>query len=93
MTAGFAVLAAGICLVDGVFMNKVQIDIGPTRHGITRGTTIYFFDPSGNRLETFCGGYDFYPDMHPVTWNWEEVGAAIFYHDRKLNEAFLSVVT
>jgi catechol 2,3-dioxygenase len=35
---------------DIMSMNKVSIDIGPTRHGITRGTTIYFFDPSGNRL-------------------------------------------
>jgi len=26
---------------------------GPTRHGITRGQTIYFFDPSGNRNESF----------------------------------------
>jgi catechol 2,3-dioxygenase len=30
---------------DIMSMNKVSIDIGPTRHGITRGTTIYAFDP------------------------------------------------
>ena len=78
---------------DIMSKNRVSIDVGPTRHGITQGTTIYFFDPSGNRLETFCGGYDHYPDMHPVTWTWDEVGAGIFYHDRKLNDAFLSVVT
>lgn len=78
---------------DIMSMNRVSIDIGPTRHGITRGTTIYFFDPSGNRLETFCGGYNWYPDTEPVTWTWEEVGRGIFYHDRKLNDAFLSVVT
>jgi len=78
---------------DLMSMHKISIDLGPTRHGITRGTTIYFFDPSGNRLETFCGGYTWYPDMHPITWTWEEVGPAIFYHDRKLNPAFLSVVT
>jgi catechol 2,3-dioxygenase len=78
---------------DIMTMNRVSIDIGPTRHGITRGATIYFFDPSGNRLETFCGGYDWYPDMHTITWPFEEVGRAIFYHDRKLNEAFLGVVT
>ncbi len=36
-------------------MDDVPIDIGPTRHGITRGTTIYFFDPSGNRNEVFAG--------------------------------------
>jgi catechol 2,3-dioxygenase len=78
---------------DIMSMHRVSIDIGPTRHGVTRGTTIYFFDPSGNRMETFCGGYDFYPDMHPTTWTWDEVGPAVFYHDRKLNERFLTVVT
>jgi len=78
---------------DIMSKNRVSIDMGPTRHGITQGTTIYFFDPSGNRLETFCGGYDHYPDMHPVTWTLDEVGAGIFYHNRKLNDAFLSVVT
>ena len=78
---------------DVMSMNKVSIDIGPTRHGITRGTTIYAFDRSGNRFETFCGGYDFYPDMKPITWTWDDVGPGIFYHDRKLNDRFLSVVT
>ena len=78
---------------DLMSMHRVSIDAGPTRHGVTRGTTIYFFDPSGNRLETFCGGYDFYPDMHPITWTWEEAGAGVFYHDRKLNERFLTVVS
>ncbi len=78
---------------DIMSMHRVSIDVGPTRHGITRGTTIYFFDPSGNRMETFCGGYQWYPDMPPTTWSWEEVGRGIFYHDRKLNDAFLSVVT
>ena len=78
---------------DIMSMNKISIDIGPTRHGITRGTTIYAFDPSGNRFETFCGGYDTYPDYKAITWTWEEVGPGIFYHDRKLNERFLTVVS
>ena len=30
---------------------NISRDVGPTRHGITRGQTIYFFDPSGNRNE------------------------------------------
>lgn len=90
----------GVCKVrieSGEFgkrvMNRVSIDIGPTRHGITRGTTIYAFDPSGNRFETFCGGYETYPDHQAITWTFDEVGAGIFYHDRKLNERFLTVVT
>ncbi|MGI9246565.1 MAG: catechol 2,3-dioxygenase [Steroidobacteraceae bacterium] len=78
---------------DIMSMNKAAIDIGPTRHGVTRGTTIYAFDPSGNRYEVFCGGYQPYPDWKPLTWTWDEVGAAVFYHDRKLNDRFLSVVT
>ena len=83
------VLRAG----DILSRNKTSIDIGPTRHGITRGETIYFFDPSGNRNEVFAGGYAYYPDKPPITWHADELGPAIFYHDRKLNEAFLSVFT
>ncbi|NTV10396.1 MAG: catechol 2,3-dioxygenase, partial [Zoogloea sp.] len=78
---------------DIMSMNRVSIDIGPTRHGVTRGTTIYAFDPSGNRFETFCGGYQSYPDWKPITWTMDDVGRGVFYHDRKLNETFLSVVT
>lgn len=78
---------------DIMSMNEVSIDMGPTRHGVTRGTTIYAFDNSGNRFETFCGGYQSYPDWEPVTWTWDQVGPAVFYHDRKLNPAFLDVYT
>ena len=78
---------------DIMSMNRISIDMGPTRHGVTRGTTIYAFAPSGNRFETFAGGYQTYPDWDPLTWTWEEVGAAVYYHDRQLNPAFLEVVT
>ena len=78
---------------DIMAANDIKVDIGPTRHGITRGGTIYAFDPSGNRFETFCGGYQPYPDYAPITWTWEEVGTGVFYHDRKLNERFLTVVS
>jgi catechol 2,3-dioxygenase len=77
---------------DIMSMNRVSIDIGPTRHGITRGTTIYAFDPSGNRFETFCGGYHLSRHAaHHLDLGRGRPG--IFYHDRKLNERFLSVVT
>lgn len=78
---------------DLMSMNRVSIDMGPTRHGVTRGTTIYAFDPSGNRFETFCGGYQAYPDHAPLKWTMDEVGAAVFYHNRQLNDRFLSVVS
>ena len=78
---------------DIIAKHRVPLDIGPTRHGITRGGTIYFFDPSGNRNETFTGGYIFYPDRPALTWTEDDIGRAIFYYDRKLNENFLSVTT
>ena len=78
---------------DLMSINRVPIDIGPTSHGVTRGTTIYAFDSSGNRFETFCGGYQSYPDFEPIKWTMSDVGRGIFYHDRKLNDAFLTVLT
>ncbi|HBW84286.1 catechol 2,3-dioxygenase [Thalassolituus maritimus] len=83
------VLKAG----DLLSMTDTPIDIGPTRHGLTHGTTIYFFDPSGNRCEVFSGGDYTYPDHPVITWDAEQLGKAIFYHDRELNERFLTVVT
>jgi catechol 2,3-dioxygenase len=74
-------------------MDDTPIDIGPTRHGITRGTTIYFFDPSGNRNETFSGGYRCFPDRPCVIWTPDQLGKGIFYHSRELNERFLTVAT
>lgn len=71
----------------------ISRDVGPTRHGITRGQTIYFFDPSGNRNEVFSGGYTYYKDHPTRVWDETQLGKGIFYYERQLNEAFLSVVT
>ena len=78
---------------DLISMTDTPLDIGPTRHGLTQGQTIYFFDPSGNRNEVFAGGSYHYPDHPVITWDAQELGKAIFYHDRVLNERFLSVLT
>ena len=80
---------------DVLAMHKARIDYGPGRHGITRGTTIYFFDPSGNRLESF-GGYTAYqmdPDCRAIRWTQDQIGPAVFYYSQELNETFLSVYT
>jgi catechol 2,3-dioxygenase len=78
---------------DLISMTDTPLDIGPTRHGLTHGQTIYFFDPSGNRSEVFCGGDYHYPDHPTVTWDTGELGKAIFYHTREINERFLTVLT
>jgi catechol 2,3-dioxygenase len=75
--------------------NDVPIDIGPTQHGITRGGTIYAWDPSGNRFETFQGGTAPYPDWGPVAWTWEGLGegGGLDVSKRVLHDTFLTVVT
>ena len=78
---------------DIIARNGVDLDIGPTRHGITRGQTIYFFDPSGNRNEVFSGGYQYYPDNPTLVWTEDQLGKAIFYYERELNERFMTVTT
>jgi catechol 2,3-dioxygenase len=78
---------------DTIAEHDVAHEIGPTRHGITRGETLYFFDPSGNRNEVFSGGYIWYPDRPVLTWTADELPRALFFHERKLNETFLNVVT
>lgn len=83
------VLRAG----DLMSKHKVAVDIGPTRHGVTRGCTIYAWDPSGNRFETFTGGYQPYPDYQPLTWTFDNFGQGLDYPQRKLHETFLTVVT
>lgn len=74
-------------------MDDVSVDIGPTQHGITRGTTIYFFDPAGNRNEVFAGSYHAYRDRPIVRWTVDQLGKGIFYVDRELNERFTTVLT
>lgn len=79
---------------DVMSKNRVKIDVTPQRHGVTRGYTIYFFDPSGNRNETFGGlGYLAQPDRPVTTWTEDELGASIFYHTRELVESFTTVYT
>lgn len=78
---------------DVMAKHDVAIDIGPTRHGISRGLTIYFFDPSGNRNEVFAGSYPAFPDMPVITWTDEDIGRAVFYFERELNQRFTTVFT
>lgn len=78
---------------DILAYNGIQIDVGPTRHGITRGSTIYFFDPLGTRNEVFTGGYRPDPDFPTITWTEDNIGRAIFYYEGELNDRFMKVHT
>lgn len=73
---------------------KVKIDVAPTRHGITRGETIYFFDPSGNRNETFAGmGYLAQRDRPTTVWTEDQIWTGIFYHTGMPHAPFTEVYT
>lgn len=78
---------------DILTKNKIPIEVTPTRHGITRGETIYFFDPSGNRNEAFASGYMTFPDFETITWTEDKIGQGIFYHRRELMESFMNALT
>jgi len=79
---------------DIMAKNRTRIDVSPTRHGITRGETIYFFDPSGNRNETFAGlGYQAQRDRPVTTWTEDEAARGIFYHTGVMAEGFTTVYT
>jgi len=71
----------------------VPIDMGPTQHGVTRGKTIYFWDPSGNRDEVFSDGYVAQRDQPAFIWTADQVGRGINAITRTLNETFTTVLT
>lgn len=78
---------------DTLAYHDIAIDVGPTRHGITRGETIYFFDPLGNRNEVFTGGYRPDPDWDVITWTEDQIGRGIFYWEDAINHRFMTMHT
>jgi len=74
-------------------MHEVPIDMGPTQHGITRGKTIYYFDPAGNRNEVFSDGYVAQRDRPTILWTADQLGRGINAVTRTLNETFTTVLT
>lgn len=78
---------------DVFSIDDTPVDYGPTRHGITRGLTIYFFDPAGNRNEVFTGSYRCYQDTPTVTWTADTLPRALSSLQREVNESFLTVFT
>ncbi len=74
-------------------MEDIPLDVGPTRHGLTRGMTIYYFDPSGNRNEVFAEDSYVYPDSPVLTWTADNIGQAVFFHSRQLVDSFMNITT
>ncbi|MBS7525287.1 catechol 2,3-dioxygenase [Fusibacter paucivorans] len=80
-------------VADLIAINRLKKDIGPTRHAITRGQTIYFWEPSGNRIEVYAGGYTAYPDNPQRVWDVDHLGRGLFYYEGEIIPSFLEIVT
>jgi len=78
---------------DLIAINHLRLDIGPTRHAITRGHSIYFWEPSGNRIEVYSGGYFAYPDSPQRVWDAAQLGRGLFYYSGEVIPSFLEIVT
>lgn len=78
---------------DWIALNHLKLDIGPTRHAITRGLSIYFWEPSGNRIEVYAGGYTAYPDNPQRVWDSDQLGRGLFYYSGEVIPSFLEIVT
>lgn len=78
---------------DWMAIHRLKRDVGPTRHAITRGQTIYFWEPSGNRIEVYAGGYTAYPDNPQRVWSADELGRGLFYYEGEMIPSFLQIVT
>lgn len=72
------------------------LEYGVTRHGVAGVTTVYFFDPSGNRNEFQCGAYEtsgVSGRVPPIHWSMESLGRATFYYEASVPEPFYTVVS
>lgn len=74
-------------------MEDIPVGFGPDIHGLSRGETIYFFDPAGNRNEVFSGGYETYPDWPTMTWTADKTNPAVSYIGREVAENHFTVST
>lgn len=72
---------------------RIPVEVPPNRHGVTRGATIYFFDPSGNRNEVFAEGYVHYPDTPTLVWDTDDIDHLGFTHDNHMRQSFFDVLT
>jgi catechol 2,3-dioxygenase len=78
---------------DWMAIHHLKRDIGPTRHAITRGQTIYFWEPSGIRIEVYAGGYTAYPDNPQRIWDADMLWRGLFYYEGEMLPSFLEIVT
>lgn len=74
--------------------NGVKIEWGPGNHGTSGATFLYFFEPSGNRVEVWTGGMlIFDPDWEPIRWAPDDMQGAFERWNSPMPEGFFTNVT
>ena len=80
--------AADLLMENGVF-----IEAGPSKHNNSQAFYLYSYEPGGNRIEIYTGGFlVFAPDFKPVVWDEESRGTGVYW-GAALPESFLNNAT
>lgn len=85
----------GILRAADIFVDEdTPIDAGPGKHGLTQAFFVYVFEPGGNRVELFSGGYQIHgPDWQPIIWDGAMIEKAIVWYGGALPASFFEVTT
>jgi len=79
---------------DVLAEHEVPIEAGPAKHGITQAFFMYLFEPGGNRVELFSGGFQIFdPDWEPVRWTEAEIARSIIWWGSPVPEAYFAYGT
>jgi len=78
-----------------IFVDEgTPIDAGPGKHGLTQAFFLYVFEPGGNRVELFSGGYPIHgPDWEPVIWDGAAIEKASIWYGGQLPDTFFTQAT
>ena len=80
--------AADIFMENGIF-----VEAGPSKHNNSQAFYLYSYEPGGNRIEIYTGGFlVFAPDFEPVIWDEESRGSGVYW-GAPLPDSFLQYAT
>jgi len=77
-------------LADILREERIFIEAGPGKHGISQAMFMYVYEPGGNRVELFGdpGYLIFDPDWKPICWTEETLAAGIVWYGGSLPAEF-----
>ena len=82
-------------VADILTENKIPIEAGPGKHGVSQAYFMYLFEPGGNRVELFgdAGYLIFDPEWKPITWTEQELQEAIIWYGSPLPDSYFVIGT